>query len=224
MKHIHHIIPRHMGGTDDPSNLVELTVEEHAQAHKELYEKYGKKEDLCAYYMLSGKNQDPEFVKARASLGGTANFDRNRTLGFTGPELFYGRKVDEEELYENCAKGGKTQGKRNAESGHLKKIRKKVDTVSAGMKGGKTTITRGKGSFGDPVERLKSASKGGRVQGKRNSESGHLKRIAQLPNPRSSGKQWITNGIDNKMIVKGDNIPEGYRFGKSQKKKIEKIA
>ena len=26
MKHKHHIIPKHKGGTDDPSNLVELTV------------------------------------------------------------------------------------------------------------------------------------------------------------------------------------------------------
>ena len=25
MKHIHHIIPKHMGGTDEESNLVELT-------------------------------------------------------------------------------------------------------------------------------------------------------------------------------------------------------
>jgi hypothetical protein len=30
LKHIHHIVPKHMGGTDDPSNLVELTVAEHA--------------------------------------------------------------------------------------------------------------------------------------------------------------------------------------------------
>ena len=40
IKHKHHIIPKHMGGTDDPSNLIELTVEEHAEAHKILFEKY----------------------------------------------------------------------------------------------------------------------------------------------------------------------------------------
>lgn len=44
MTHKHHIIPRHMGGTDDPSNLVELTVEKHAEAHRQLYEQYGKLE------------------------------------------------------------------------------------------------------------------------------------------------------------------------------------
>ena len=50
--HTHHIIPKHMGGTDDPSNLVELPIEEHAEAHRKLYEKYGKWEDKLAYESL----------------------------------------------------------------------------------------------------------------------------------------------------------------------------
>lgn len=203
-----------MGGTDDPSNLVELTVAEHAQAHKELYEQYGKTEDLCAYYMLSGKNQDPEFVRARASLGGKGlakkRWANNEQWGFA--------VMDKEQLFEIQSANGKLQGKRNAESGHMQRIQKMGDVVAAGKKGGATTIARGKGSFADPVERLKSASKGGKTQGKRNAESGHLQRIAQLPNPRSKGKQWITNGTDNKMITKGDVIPEGYCAGKTQKK------
>ena len=53
--HKHHIIPRHAGGTDDPSNLVTLTVEEHAEAHRKLYEEYGRKEDLMAWKGLSGQ-------------------------------------------------------------------------------------------------------------------------------------------------------------------------
>ena len=44
------------------------------------------------------------------------------------------------------------------------------------------------------------AKKGGKVQGKRNAESGHLKRIAQLPNKRNSGSKWITNGVVSKTI------------------------
>ena len=48
MKHLHHIIPKHMGGSDDPSNLIEMTVEEHAEAHRVLFEKYGRKEDELA--------------------------------------------------------------------------------------------------------------------------------------------------------------------------------
>ena len=53
-KHKHHIIPRHAGGTDDPSNLVELTVEEHANAHRRLYEEEGRWQDELAWKTLSG--------------------------------------------------------------------------------------------------------------------------------------------------------------------------
>jgi hypothetical protein len=54
MKHKHHIIPKHMGGSDDPSNLIELTIEEHAEAHKTLWETHGKTEDYVAWKALSG--------------------------------------------------------------------------------------------------------------------------------------------------------------------------
>ena len=42
-----------MGGDDSPENIVRLTVEEHAQAHLELYRKYGNKFDYIAYLVLS---------------------------------------------------------------------------------------------------------------------------------------------------------------------------
>ncbi len=53
VKHKHHIIPKHMGGTDDPSNLVELTIEQHAQAHLDLYETNGDPRDLLASQSLT---------------------------------------------------------------------------------------------------------------------------------------------------------------------------
>jgi len=43
-----------MGGTDDPNNLIELSVEEHAEAHRVLYEKYGKWQDKVAWQGLAG--------------------------------------------------------------------------------------------------------------------------------------------------------------------------
>ena len=51
--HIHHKIPKHMGGSDDPDNLVQLTVEEHAEAHRLLFEQYRNKFDYIAYMVLS---------------------------------------------------------------------------------------------------------------------------------------------------------------------------
>ena len=54
MKHKHHIIPRHMGGTDDPQNLVEVSVEQHAELHFSLYLEYGRWQDYRAACGLAG--------------------------------------------------------------------------------------------------------------------------------------------------------------------------
>ena len=63
IKHKHHIIPRHAGGTDHPSNLVELTIEQHADAHRILYEEYGRNEDKWAWLGLSGQIGKDEILR-----------------------------------------------------------------------------------------------------------------------------------------------------------------
>jgi molecular chaperone DnaK (HSP70) len=52
-----------MGGSDDPSNLIELTVEEHAEAHRKLWEEYGNIKDYCAWKGLEGTIGKEEIVK-----------------------------------------------------------------------------------------------------------------------------------------------------------------
>lgn len=61
-KHKHHIIPKHAGGTDDESNLIELTIEEHAEAHRILYETHGRWQDRVAWLSLSGIMNDQERI------------------------------------------------------------------------------------------------------------------------------------------------------------------
>jgi len=55
MKHWHHIVPKHAGGTDDSSNLIHLTIEEHAEEHRKLWEQYGRWQDKIAWQTLSGQ-------------------------------------------------------------------------------------------------------------------------------------------------------------------------
>ena len=50
---MHHIVPRHMGGTNDPANLVELTIEDHAIAHFVLWKMHGRVQDKIAWMGLS---------------------------------------------------------------------------------------------------------------------------------------------------------------------------
>lgn len=63
MSHRHHIIPKYAGGTDDPSNLVELSVAEHAEAHKILYEQYGNWQDYVAWQGLAKLSPKEELVR-----------------------------------------------------------------------------------------------------------------------------------------------------------------
>jgi hypothetical protein len=53
--HYHHIVPKHAGGTDDPSNLIKVTVEEHAELHFARYLEYGQMGDWLAAFSLSGQ-------------------------------------------------------------------------------------------------------------------------------------------------------------------------
>lgn len=54
LMHKHHIIPCYMGGTNDPTNLVEVTVTQHAMFHYCNYQLWGNEQDKIAYRGLSG--------------------------------------------------------------------------------------------------------------------------------------------------------------------------
>ena len=71
MLHRHHIIPRHMGGGDSDGNYAYRTIEEHAEDHRKLYEKYGKREDYLAWKGLSGRIGKEEIIRERCAIGGT---------------------------------------------------------------------------------------------------------------------------------------------------------
>jgi hypothetical protein len=61
-KHKHHIIPKHAGGTDDTSNIITLTIPEHAEAHRLLYEQHGRWQDRVAWLSLAGIMKDEERI------------------------------------------------------------------------------------------------------------------------------------------------------------------
>jgi len=60
--HEHHIVPKHMGGTDDDCNLTYLNVREHIIAHYLLWKIYKNPNDLRSMKML-GANLSPQHRK-----------------------------------------------------------------------------------------------------------------------------------------------------------------
>lgn len=62
--HIHHIVPKHMGGSDEANNLVKLTIAEHAEAHRKLFEEHGHYQDKIAWKALSGQISGQEATRA----------------------------------------------------------------------------------------------------------------------------------------------------------------
>jgi len=105
MKHRHHIIPLYTCTTcetsgirkrdqhkigfcplQDPSNIVYLTPTEHAEAHKKLYEQYGREEDRIAYRGLAGIITNEQAISEMLSMAGK----RGGLKGEKHP--YYGKK------------------------------------------------------------------------------------------------------------------------------------
>jgi hypothetical protein len=70
--HKHHILPRHAGGSDNPSNIIKVNVAMHAFLHKQLYEEHGRWQDKIAYKHLEGtisSQQAIQEIRIQANLG-----------------------------------------------------------------------------------------------------------------------------------------------------------
>jgi len=75
--HRHHIVPRHCGGTDDPSNYTYLTPREHVIAHYLLWRIYKNPNDLRSMHMLGAELS----VEQRRIVG---KFCHKNKIGFHG--------------------------------------------------------------------------------------------------------------------------------------------
>jgi hypothetical protein len=72
-----------MGGTDDSSNIIELTIEEHANAHRVLWEQYGKEEDYIAWKGLSGSIGMDDIIIEVSRMAGKKNKGKPKPKGFS---------------------------------------------------------------------------------------------------------------------------------------------
>ena len=105
-----------MGGSNDPSNLIELSVEEHAIAHKNLYESYGKEEDRLAWLALSKQISKLELL---AEIRKSDEYKRKHRAAITTEE--YRKKMSESLSGKNHPMYGKKHSKEAKEK--IKKAR-----------------------------------------------------------------------------------------------------
>lgn len=78
MIHKHRIVPGYDGGEYTEENVVKLTPIQHAMWHYAEWVRKGDYRDFCAYKMILGDVNNPEFRSARSSIGGKANWEKNR--------------------------------------------------------------------------------------------------------------------------------------------------
>lgn len=90
--HKHHIIPRHMGGNNSPSNIELVTVAEHAERHRVLFERRGNWQDELAWKALSGqigKEEATLLAIKKAHVGAKRSLETRKRIS----EALRGRKL-----------------------------------------------------------------------------------------------------------------------------------
>lgn len=77
----HHIIPKFDGGTNDPSNIIILTVKEHVIAHWLRWMVLNKRGDKLAYLFRNG-NVNEARTLLRSAVLEARNYEREQKMGF----------------------------------------------------------------------------------------------------------------------------------------------
>lgn len=116
MRHKHHIIPKHRGGTNDPSNLVEVSLTQHAMFHYCEWQLHKKRADYVAWKRLVGNLKDEELVHQKLIMGGENGGRKVKELGLG---IF---AMSKEQRSKVSKKAGKIGGAKGGVSRSEKKI------------------------------------------------------------------------------------------------------
>jgi hypothetical protein len=166
--HKHHIIPKYMGGSNDPENLVEVTVTQHAMFHFCNYQLWGNEEDRIAWRALSGQITADEAALEAQSLGAKKGGNKNKEnkTGICG--------LSPEELSEAGKKGGQIGGKKGGNKNKENKTgicglsfeERSKNGKKAGKIGGNKTKENKTGFFGrSPEKHSEDSKKAGKIGG-----------------------------------------------------------
>jgi hypothetical protein len=149
----HHIVPRHAGGTDDTSNIVLLTAEEHAEAHRILYEQHGRWQDYVAWKAMTGHIGKEEIIRLTQSLAtkgkkqSLEHIEKRKLCGEKNP--MYGMTGEKNPNYGNRGEKNPLFGKKHPEEWNVKK-RLALSGKTLEMRHGKEKAEEIKNKFRKP--------------------------------------------------------------------------
>ena len=182
--HEHHIVPKHMGGTDEDCNLTYLNVREHIIAHYLLWKIYKNPNDLRSMKML-GANLSPQHRRI------TGEFCRDNQIGLFSTPI--------EERKKWMSKGIETQ-KQEYLQNNIKNFY--YWSTEEGRKeraslGGKQRASKEFNYWASNQGRKERASLGGKAH--------KGKKVMHLPGTKG-WKRILPKDVDNKLN-------EGWKFG-----------
>lgn len=192
--HEHHIVPKHMGGTDEDCNLTYLNVREHIIAHYLLWKIYKNPNDLRSMKML-GANLSPQHRRI------TGEFCRDNEIGLFSTPI--------EERKEWMSKGIETQKQEYLQNNtknfyywSTEEGRKERASL-----GGKQRASKEFNYWASNQGRKERASLGGKAH--------KGKKVMHLPGTKG-WKRILPEDVDNKLN-------EGWKFGTGEPAPNSKI-
>jgi hypothetical protein len=148
-KHKHHIIPKYEGGSDDSSNLVALSVTQHAMWHFAEWQRKGNKEDKIAWQALAKIIGNEEAIRQASGIGGSRSKGKKRN-----PEI--GKRI-----------GLKLKGRKRGKKGpRSQEVKEKIAATKRGRKwyvnekGEASTFESNPGEGWTPGRKLPHCKKG----------------------------------------------------------------
>lgn len=204
----HHIIPKSLGGTNDYTNLINLTAREHYIAHLLLWKKYKQ---------MNNKNSEIKMLCALIRLStGNSEFKNNCKIKF------------ESRLYEQI-KAQFSQAQKNRLSGTKKFHNKEGKIINVSFEESQELDMNVwfPGTGLKPIGLLNHRY----IRNVNTNEVKLIKNNKQTPIGWIDGGYvnkpnntcWINNGIVNKKIKRDEPIPSGFKYGIILSQKFKKV-
>lgn len=215
--HKHHIIFKSQGGSDDPSNLVELDFIEHARLHAEDFLSGGPEFDFRQEgykYLDKDLRKKLREEKGRRKKGNGGNFGQGDPTAL-GKSVWNNGFKEKRSL--SCLGEGWVLGRLWNPTGNLDHSGDRARGTQW-WNNGKEEVRRRESPGNEWVEGClpeTNAKKGRPGVPKSDEWKRNMKQIRVGDRNPCAGRRWVTNGETNLYLKPGEETPENYKPGRT---------